>query len=237
MKPKVTQGDFKQLNWGGKRKGAGRKRKGARRVSHAKRPEFSARCPLLVTVRFIEGLPSLRDFATLEVFAQVVRGANRREDFRIVEFSLQSNHAHLIVEAQGRVALSRAMNGFGRSLVHGLQVSLRHAGHVYADRYHARALGTPTEVRHGLGYTLKNGNRHGAWELDEPDPFSSGAQFDGWGEAAGSSSRGSRWLPRARTWLLAVGWRRLGLLSLRAAAARGVRTPVRCASTEVRADL
>jgi hypothetical protein len=124
MKAKVTQGEFKQLNWGGKRKGAGRKPEGARRVSHARRPEFPARYPLLVTVRFIEGLPSLRDFATLEVFAQVVRGVNRREDFRIVEFSLQSNHAHLIVEAEGRVALSRAMNGFGRSLVHGLQVSL-----------------------------------------------------------------------------------------------------------------
>jgi hypothetical protein len=48
------------------------------------------------------------------------------------------------------VALSRAMNGFGRSLVHGLQVSLEYAGHVYADRYHARALGTRGSPRSRL---------------------------------------------------------------------------------------
>ncbi|HVS09743.1 MAG TPA: hypothetical protein VMS76_07695 [Planctomycetota bacterium] len=45
------------------------------------------------------------------------------------------------------------------------------------------------------------------------DPFSSGLGFDGWREAKPSVSVPSI-LPKARTWLLTLGWRRWGLISL-----------------------
>jgi hypothetical protein len=108
------------------------------------------------------------------------------------------------------------MNGLGRSLAHWLGVTWEHSGPVYADRYHDRVLKTPREVRNGLVYTLQNARKHGSWACLAPDPFSSGPQFDGWQDYEPAESS-VRWLPRAQTWLLAVGWKRHELISLREA--------------------
>ena len=57
-----------------------------------------------------------------------------------------------------------------------------HRGRVWTDRYHARALRTPREVRTALVYVLQNFRKH----LRAPavvDPCSSGPWFDGWARA------------------------------------------------------
>jgi hypothetical protein len=47
---------------------------------------------------------------------------------------------------------------------------------VFADRFHARALRTPKEVRTALVYVLLNARRHGI-PVAAPDPYSSGPWF------------------------------------------------------------
>jgi REP-associated tyrosine transposase len=85
-------------------------------------------------------------------------------------------------------------------------------GAIWADRYHARLLRTPREVRNALAYVLTNFKKHvrGACGMD---PYSSAPWFEGW---RGSSSKPSAPspFPRARTWLARVGWRRHGLLEV-----------------------
>lgn len=89
-------------------------------------------------------------------------------------------------------------------------------GKVFADRYHAHVLRTPTEVRNALAYVLLNHRSHlarigkGAGGAT-PDPFSSGATFDGWREAEPVAATVTS---RPETWLLREGWRRRGTLSL-----------------------
>jgi REP element-mobilizing transposase RayT len=212
MKQRIRQTTFKQFDWGGKRRGAGRKPKGERAgVSHAKRPELRREHPLLVTISIDKSLPSLRVVPVLEFFHDVVRAVNARGDFQVVEFSLQRDHAHLVVEAESKLALSRAMNSLVARFARGLNRMLRRRGKVFPDRYHAEAVDTPAAVRNVLVYVLGNGRKHGVWRGAAPDPFSSGPQFDGWADWKGAESR---WLPRARTWLLAIGWRRRGLISV-----------------------
>jgi len=84
-------------------------------------------------------------------------------------------------------------------------------GSVFSDRYHARQLRTPKEVRTALAYVLQNARHHGLRILGI-DPFSSGRWFDGWSRKIRVATR----LPgtTARTWLLRVGWRRHGLIGL-----------------------
>ena len=89
-------------------------------------------------------------------------------------------------------------------------------GRVFSDRYHARILKTPREVRVALVYTLQNARKHGAWVAVKPDVYSSGPCFDGW---RGGLGRAKRFLREARTWLLMIGWRRRGLIDLREAPA------------------
>jgi hypothetical protein len=64
-------------------------------------------------------------------------------------------------------------------------------------------------VRTALVYTLGNARKHGSWFGRGPDTYSSGIEWSGWSDWCAQSSG----LPEARTWLLRVGWRKLGLLS------------------------
>jgi len=72
------------------------------------------------------------------------------------------------------------------------------------------------EVRTGLVYVLQNARKHGSWRARRPDAYSSGPSFDGWKEHGRNVAESSgALLTRARTWLLATGWRRQGLLDPR----------------------
>src|SRR5262245_10428005 len=99
MKRRARQREFGFTNWGGKRRGAGRKPIGERaRVSHAKRAKLAVRFPVLVTLRLRSGLRSLRANDTHELLKSALATASK-ESFRVVEYSVQSNHLHLLAES------------------------------------------------------------------------------------------------------------------------------------------
>lgn len=52
---------------------------------------------------------------------------------RLVEFSVQGNHLHLIVEADDSASLSRAMQGLCIRIARALNALMRSAGAVFAD--------------------------------------------------------------------------------------------------------
>jgi hypothetical protein len=101
-------------------------------------------------------------------------------------------------------------------------------------------LTTPRAARHALVYVLSNGKKHGSHSHSGGlDPYSSAPYFSGFGESPGLSpiARNSRIVPRSlappkrspvsepSTWLLGVGWRRHGLISIHEAP--GARKPSR----------
>jgi len=231
---------------GGVRRGAGRKRSGPRPLTpRDKRPAHAARLPVLVTVRLCEGLPTLRRRAEFEVIAGAVRAGSAKRGFRVVQGSVQANHLHLIVEADGTRELSSGMNGLLIRVARGLNSLWRRRGKVFADRYHARDLRTPRAVRNALVYVLQNGRKHGAWFVGV-DPCSSGPWFDGWSSpidagARASSMAGPSPFARAETWLLGWGWKQLGLVGIgespaaayRVGSARA-RSPVRVQDGQLR---
>src|SRR5262245_42560495 len=213
MKRKARQQEFGFVNWGGKRRGAGRKPKGARAgVSHAPRPRLATRFPVLVTMRLREGLRTLRS-ADAHAALKDAFSTSTKETFRVVEYSVQTTHLHLLVEALDERALARGMLGLALRIVSRLNKLWERAGRLFADRYHARILRSPSEVKRALVYLLNNARKHGAWFERAADVFSSGPAFDGWRQRAAESSP-PKLLSRARTWLLSVGWRRLGLIDL-----------------------
>jgi REP element-mobilizing transposase RayT len=212
-----VQGELFARTWGGSRKGSGRKRRGPRsRVKHRPRASFPASCPVHVTLRLAAGLPSLRQRATYRVLLAALGGGCERFGMRLVHWSALGNHLHLMVEAADRRALSRGMQGLGVRIARALNRWWGRTGRVFADRFHAHVLRSPTEVRRALHYVLQNA-RHHRIPVVGADRFSSGTWFDGWlGGACGDAPAPERpaWLRAARTWLLAHGWRRLGLLDV-----------------------
>ena len=148
-----------------------------------------------------------------------------REGFRLVHFSVQSNHVHLLCEARDRRELWRGIQSLAIRIAKRLNRLWRRAGKLFADRYHDRILRSPREVRNALAYVLNNAAHHGV-ELPrgEPDPYSSGVWFTGW-RAIAARARDPSPLVRARTWLLTVGWLRHGRIALASASGWTCRPP------------
>lgn len=196
---------------GGYRPGAGRPRtKTARaRVPHRQRPALAAAFPVHVTLRVRAGLPSLRLVESRRVLTSAIAAARDRFGCRIVHFSIQSNHVHLICEADDQVSLSRGLRGLMIRMARGFNRVFGLRGAVWADRYHARILRTPREVRAVLVYVLGNWRHHGGERhpLGCIDPCSSASWFDGFVETLSTPSTPPPVAP-AKTWLLALGYRR-----------------------------
>ncbi len=203
-KPKQLQ--LHLPTWGGRRKRKRRRGKGEpkklRKVPHRPRPALSRRHPVHVTCRVLPHVWNLRSRRCFRRLAECFSRGRDRFGFRLVHFSVQGNHLHLIVEAEDERALARGMQGLGVRIAKALNRVMGRKGAVFADHYHSRILRTPTEVANALAYVLMNFLHHFPGEAvhftgDLRDRFSSA-----WREQGKDPP-----VVPARTWLLSVGWR------------------------------
>src|SRR5689334_12776187 len=108
----LTFEDRRRLTLAGKKRKRPGPKPGPRpNVRHRVRGEHKYWNPLHITLRAVGGLPSFRAQVLYAAFENAVR-RTVRDDFRIVEFSVQDNHLHLIVEADDNDALARGMKSF-----------------------------------------------------------------------------------------------------------------------------
>jgi hypothetical protein len=140
-----------------------------------------------------------------------------RARFRIVHYSVQGNHVHLVVEAASARDLACGLKSVVARFARAVNRVFRRAGRVLADRCHVHVLRTPREVRNAIAYVLLNARRHQAKagralpRVSAIDPASSGRWFEGWARAPEPSTDPPA-VALARTWLLRTGWRRRGLI-------------------------
>jgi REP element-mobilizing transposase RayT len=184
-----------------------------RSVAHRSRPVHRSAHPVHVTLR-VAGLPSLRE-QVLFAAVRAALSASSKRDFRLLQFSVQRDHLHLIVEGTDRDALSRGVQGLCVRVARGLNRTLERRGGVFAGRHHRRALRTPREVKIAFRYVLNNFRKHGASgrNLLAVDRCSSALWFDGFRERL-PAAQGPPPVVAPHTWLARVGWRRSGLLSV-----------------------
>jgi REP element-mobilizing transposase RayT len=200
---------------GGPRAGAGRPR--GRNVAHGPRPFLKRREPQHVTLRLADGVPSIRRDTTHEVIKRAIRAKSGGDAFRVVHFHILSNHVHLLVEATTKQVLGNSMQGLNVRIARNCNKRLGRRGRFFRERYHVRALVTPTEVRSCLRYVLLNSDMHllraGARYLTYAcDRYSSAAWFEDWDDERWRYYRdtGPPGIARPRTWLLRDGWKRAG---------------------------
>jgi len=198
--------------WGGRRPGAGRKRAPGRRpsVPHRARPAHVAAHPVHVTLRASEALRCLRSRCVFPA-VRCALAASSKAQFRIIEFSVQADHVHLVAEAGGKRSLASGIRGLAIRLARAVNRALGRRGRVWGDRYHARALTRPWAVRHALVYVLTNFRKHSP-AVTGLDPCSSAPWFTGWRTPGVRIGIGPPPVAFARTWLARVGWRRHGLI-------------------------
>ena len=182
-------------------------------VRHRPRAVHKYWNPLHVTLRAKRGLPSFRAERLYAAFELAVR-RTRRDDFRVVEFSVQDDHLHLIVEADDSDALARGMTSFSVRANRLFNAALgRGRGQVWADRYHRRDLTSARQVRNALVYCINNYKKHQGVTSGAPriDLCSSARWFTGW-TAIRTADDGPRPSEEARTVLLQRAWQKHGLI-------------------------
>jgi REP element-mobilizing transposase RayT len=165
-----------------------------------------------VTLRRAKGLPSLRSERFRRLVEKAIDDLRERhgDSFRVVEYSIQNDHVHAIVEAEGAAELSRGMRSFAiRIALRVNRVLGRKRGRVWADRYHRRDLTSPRQVRSVLVYVLGNHAKHREPDVGVLDLCSSARWFSGWLHGPAPPLDPSPTQP-ARTWLLHEGWWRKG---------------------------
>ncbi len=141
--------------------------------------------------------------------------------FRLIEYSVQSNHLHLIAEVDDGYALSRAMRSLSIRIAKGINRLMGARGVRIRDRYFAALLETPYAVKSALAYVLNNYRRHAAQSKRRcppnwVDPCSSAIWFSGWSRPPTTARDPCPDLPRGtappRTALLRHAWKPYGLL-------------------------
>ena len=143
---------------------------------------MNARLPAHVTLRLADHVWNLRTKRGFRELAPAIYESANRFGLRIVEFSLQGNHIHLIIEAPDTRAMSSGIQGLSIRIARRLNHMMDKHGKVFADRFHSRVLRTPPEVRRAREYVLGNHAHHAAQRgkvvSSAPDPFSSAGYFD-----------------------------------------------------------
>jgi REP element-mobilizing transposase RayT len=180
-------------------------------VAHRARAAHDPRCPVHVTLRACAELPSFRIGHAFASIRSALAVSSSRS-FRLLHFSVQADHVHLLIEADGRTAFRRGIQGLAIRVAKSINRTLGRRGRVWADRFHARRLATPREVRHALVYVLANWRKHipGARGFDDR---SSARWFEGWRTGCTAPVAGSP-VVAASTWLARIGWRRYGLIDV-----------------------
>ena len=135
---------------------------------------------------------------------------------------IQEDHAHFLVEAQGKVCLANGMKSLAARFARCVNRVFGRVGRVLADRFHHVVKRTPTEVRRAVAYVLLSARKHFRQRRRRVPPVvldgaSSGLWFDGWKRRAPppgryADARRVCEVAAPRTWLLSKGWRRIGLI-------------------------
>ncbi len=193
-------------------------------LPHRKRPEHDESHPVLVTARCVANLPSLRSQILVRaITAQLGRGIRR--GIRVVQYSMQDNHLHMIVEADDRTKLARGMQWLLSRIAFEVNRLALRSGRVFRDRNHRQAIINPTQMRRALAYVLLDWRKHRLQKgdpifhvIDRIDECSSASWFQGWSP---DFAPPSDLLARVRagpcvrpatpkTWLARGGWTRGG---------------------------
>lgn len=161
--PKTPKAVARASGWGGKRAGAGRKLTPgrARSAPHRVRVLNVSRHPILVTMRTLPEIPSLRTPRIRALFASVLSAQQDRphaRGFEITAHAMAPKELHMIVErsASGGLAgsakaqataLRARMSGVFIAFARRLNAVLGRKGKVWSDRWQGRELTTAQDLR------------------------------------------------------------------------------------------
>lgn len=140
-------------------KGAGRPRVHDPGIAHRKRPYLKKPSSLHLTIKVKRIKAEMKNKAVLILLKRAIMNA-RKQGLRIIHFSLEYDHVHLLVEAADNVVLGKGMQSFGVTLSKAINRLRKVSGDVYKHRYHFRQIYSSRELKNVMNYIFSNGLKH-----------------------------------------------------------------------------
>jgi REP element-mobilizing transposase RayT len=161
-------------------KGAGRpkvltKLELASRIYHRSRPELLKAKPVHVTIKANKNIvPNLRSKVLYKEIRQSMKRA-RILGIRIIHFTVQRDHVHMMMEADNKQQLGESMRVLSISLSKRLSHVLKRKVKALKSRYHLHILKSLQEIKNAKNYIVNNSIKHGTSDAD--DFYSSEIKF------------------------------------------------------------
>jgi len=201
---------------GGVRAGAGRRRRpeNAGLQPHEPRKAFKKAVPVHATMRAKRGAPSMRSQVVIGVVVAEIARASAK-GFRVLHYSVQTDHLHLVAEAEDGARFSRGMQRLASRIAMGINALVSRRGQFWRERYFRTDLKTPRQFRNALVYVTFNFRKHSRGMEKRVDLFSSAPWFEEWSirseplEALRARA-GPSPVARAKSWVARIGWRKHG---------------------------
>ncbi len=128
-------------------------------IRHRKREVFSKPKSMHLTIKIEAIKGRIKNKSILKVLKRAILRARGR-GLRIVHFTLEYNHVHLLVESSNEKTLALGMMVFGVTFSKGINKYHATSGRVYRHRYHQRFIKTARDLKHVMNYIFTNGIKH-----------------------------------------------------------------------------
>lgn len=139
-------------------------------IRHIRRERF-INSALHLTIKVREIKAEIKNKRILKALHHAIKRA-RLQKLRVIHYTLEHNHIHLLIEADNNKILHKGMQALGISLSKAINKIKQLKGTVYKHRYHFRKLSSRRELKNALQYIFRNGMKHKR-SMSVLDPYNS----------------------------------------------------------------
>lgn len=140
-------------------------------IRHTVRPRIHKTTMLHLTIKVRENKADIKNKRILKLLHHAIKRA-RLQRLKVLHYTLEYNHVHLLVEATNNQILHKGMQAFGITFSKWINRLKLRKGTVYKHRYHFHALRSTRERKNALNYIFTNGVKHGRTR-SRIDPYNS----------------------------------------------------------------
>lgn len=140
-------------------KQAGRKPIHDSGIRHTSRPLLKRAASLHLTIKVLRNKAEIKNKSVLKLLKHAIQRA-RLQGLKVIHYSLEYDHVHLLIEADNNASLGKGMQALGVTMAKGINRLKRLKGAVYKHRYHFRQISSPRQLKYVMNYIFKNGMKH-----------------------------------------------------------------------------
>lgn len=140
-------------------KGAGRKPIHDKGIRHISREIIERPSSLHITIKVRANKADIQNKKILKALHRAIMRA-RFKSLKVIHYTLEYNHVHLLVECASNYRLGRAMQAFGICFAKAINKAKLSKGTVYKHRYHLRKIRSAQDLKRVINYIFSNGIKH-----------------------------------------------------------------------------